>query len=131
MQGLFSVLAHLAMLVESKLTKSNSIKVKVSEHSSIEVAHCVLSLCDKMQIVYCNYAVYIKQYTVTIQVVLRVRPYIVKEKPDFKFNAYSITRWGQPGGLDLATRAISCFQSPTPSRARFRVAIQRNAAGDA
>ena len=84
MQGLFSVLAHLAMLVESKLTKSNSIKV--SEHSSIEVAHCVLSLCDKMQIVYCNY-VYIKQYTVTIQVVLRVRPYIVKEKPDFKFNA--------------------------------------------
>ena len=130
MQGLFSVLAHLAMLVESKLTKSNSIKV--SEHSSIEVAHCVLSLCDKMQIVYCNY-VYIKQYTVTIQVVLRVRPYIVKEKPDFKFNAYSITRWGQPepGILDLATRAISCFQSPTPSRARFRVAIQRDAAGDA
>ena len=50
---------------------------------------------------------------------------------DFKFNAYSILRWGQPDVLDLATRAISCFQSPTPSRARFRVAIQRNAAGDA
>ena len=63
MQGLFSVLAHLAMLVESKLTKSNSIKVKVSEHSSIEVAHCVLSLCDTMQIVYCNYTVYYCNYT--------------------------------------------------------------------